>query len=72
MNRIIIYVLMMLLSINVFAENVNPGEASKGTIKGFVFDTNANKPLEYATIAIISKKDNQVDVWNRLETANGG
>lgn len=59
MNKIILS-LLMLISINVFAENVNPGGASKGTIKGFVFDTNANKPLEYATIAIISKKDNKV------------
>ncbi|MCK5169234.1 MAG: TonB-dependent receptor [Bacteroidales bacterium] len=59
MNKIIIYVLLMLLSINVFSDDIT-GDANKGTLKGFVFDANANQPLEYATISMTRKKDNQL------------
>ncbi len=60
MNKIIIYVLLTLLSIHVFADEGNTGDLSKGTLKGFVFDANANQPLEYATISMTRKKDNQL------------
>ncbi|MBU8892774.1 MAG: TonB-dependent receptor [Bacteroidales bacterium] len=59
MNKIILYVLLMFLSINVFSDDVT-GDANMGTLKGFVFDANTNQPMEYATISMTRKKDNQV------------
>ncbi|HAF28575.1 MAG TPA: hypothetical protein DCG75_05960 [Bacteroidales bacterium] len=59
MNKITLSLLLILLSTNIFAEDIT-GDASMGTLKGFVFDSNANQPLEYATITMIRKKDNQV------------
>jgi outer membrane receptor protein involved in Fe transport len=60
MNKIIFSIIIILYSINVFAEDTKPAEASLGSLKGFVFDSNTNQPLEYATIAMISKRDNKV------------
>jgi len=60
MNKIILSILIVLYSINVFAEDTKPAEASLGSLKGFVFDSNTDQPLEYATIAMISKRDNKV------------
>jgi len=60
MNKIILSILIILYSINVIAEDTKPAEASLGSLKGFVFDSNSNQPLEYATIAMISKRDNKV------------
>jgi len=60
MNKIIIYVLLMLLSINVYSDGISSESGSRGCLKGFVFDANANQPLEYATISMTRKKDNQV------------
>ena len=58
-NRIVLFILLISLSINVYSDDI-AGEASKGSLKGFVFDANANHPLEYATIAITRKRDNTV------------
>jgi outer membrane receptor protein involved in Fe transport len=60
MNKLILSILILFYSINVFSEDTKPTEASLGTLKGFVFDANSNQPLEYATIAMISKRDNKV------------
>ena len=60
MNKIILNILLIILSINVLADGGNTGDLSKGTLKGFVFDANANQPLEYATISMTRKKDNQL------------
>jgi outer membrane cobalamin receptor len=60
MNKIILSILIIIFSVNVFAEDTKPTEASLGSLKGFVFDSNSNQPLEYATIAIKSKTDNKV------------
>ena len=60
LKRIILFTLLFVLSTMVFADEINTGEASKGTLKGFVYDANANQPLEYATIAITRKRDNTV------------
>lgn len=59
-RRLIFLILIAGFSISTFAEENNPVEASKGTLKGYVFDETVNKPLEYATISIISKRDNKV------------
>lgn len=58
-NRIALFILLISLSINVYSDDIT-GDLSKGTLKGFVFDANANQPLEYATISMTRKKDNQV------------
>nr|MDA3952132.1 carboxypeptidase-like regulatory domain-containing protein [Bacteroidales bacterium] len=50
---------MILLSVNSFAEDP-VGEMKRGTLKGFVFNSGANQPLEYATISVIRKKDNTI------------
>ena len=60
MNRIIYSVLFILLSINVYSDEISGESGSRGCLKGFVFDANANQPLEYATISMTRKKDNQV------------
>ena len=59
-KRLIFGVLLLSLTVTTYAEETNPVEASKGTLKGFVFDTDANQPLEYATISIFSIKENKV------------
>ena len=58
-NRITLFVLLILLSINVFSDNITDA-AGKGSLKGFIFDANANQPLEYATIALVRKNDDKV------------
>lgn len=58
MNKITLSILLILLSINSFSEDIT-GD-TKGTLKGFVYDTDANQPLEYATITMIRKRDNQI------------
>lgn len=60
MNRIIYSVLFILLSINVYSDEISGESGSRGCLKGFVFDANANQPLEYATISMTRKKDNQL------------
>jgi outer membrane receptor protein involved in Fe transport len=50
---------LILLSVNSFAEDP-VGEMKRGTLKGFVFNSGANQPLEYATISVIRKKDNTI------------
>jgi outer membrane receptor protein involved in Fe transport len=47
----------MLLTNSVFSTETNPTETAGGSLKGFVFDVNANQPLEYATISMISKRE---------------
>ena len=60
MNKLIFSILILFYSINVFSEDTKPIEASLGTLKGFVFDSNSNQPLEYATISMTRKRNNQV------------
>lgn len=45
---------------NAFSIDNNEVAAAKGTVKGFVFDSLANQPLEYATISILKKEDNSL------------
>ena len=59
-RRILLGLLLLGFTIASFAEETNPVEASKGTLKGFVFDVEANQPLEYATISMVSMKDNKI------------
>ena len=58
MNKLILSILILFCSISVFAEDTKPADANLGTLKGFVFDSNSNQPLEYATVAIKNKSDN--------------
>jgi len=60
LKRIIFSILVTSISILAWADDTNPESAAGGSIKGFVYDHNSKQPLEYATITIIRKKDNQV------------
>lgn len=59
-KRLMIIVLSLGLSLITWAEETKPVEAAKGTLKGYVFDESVNQPLEYATVSLVRKKDNQV------------
>lgn len=59
-RTLFLWVLLIGLSTPLFSEETNPAEASKGILKGFVFDTEANVPLEYATISILSLEGGNV------------
>lgn len=56
-KRYLLIFAVLFLSANVFSAEEKPVESSGGTLKGFVFDVNANQPLEYATISMISKRE---------------
>lgn len=58
-KKLLLLVVLIGFSTLVFSE-VNPADASKGTLKGFVFDTNANQPLEYATVSMFSIREGKV------------
>ena len=46
--------------LNGFSLDVTPQGAPQGIIKGYVFDKNNNQALEYATISIVSLRNNKV------------
>ncbi|MFP4023293.1 MAG: TonB-dependent receptor domain-containing protein [Thiohalospira sp.] len=48
------------VSINAFAEEINSSELVKGNLTGYVYDSNVNKPLEYATISLINLETGSV------------
>jgi outer membrane cobalamin receptor len=58
-KKIVIAFLILGISLNAFAED-NNSELSKGNLTGYVFDSNENKPLEYATIALIDLENGSV------------
>lgn len=45
---------------NALSIDVSDASAVRGSMKGFVFDSLANQPLEYATISILKKEDNSL------------
>lgn len=57
-RKLFLLVLLTGFSTVVFSET-NPGEAAKGTLKGFVFDIDSDQPLEYATISVHSMRENK-------------
>lgn len=59
-RRLLLGLLLVSTVVTTLAEETNPVEATKGTLKGFVFDTESNQPLEYATISIFSIEENKV------------
>lgn len=60
LKKTILFTLLFVLSTMIFADETNPVDARKGTLKGFVFDIQTKQPLEYATVTMIRKRDNQV------------
>jgi len=60
LKRIIFIIVITSISILAWADETNPANTPGGSIKGFVYDQTSKQPLEYATITIIRKKDNQV------------
>ncbi|MGC9374135.1 MAG: TonB-dependent receptor domain-containing protein [Bacteroidales bacterium] len=59
-KKIVIAFLILGISLNAFAEEDNNSELSKGNLTGYVYDSNENKPLEYATIALINLENGSV------------
>ncbi len=57
-RKLFLLVLLIGFSTAVFSETI-PGEAPKGTLKGFVFDIDSDQPLEYATISVHSMRENK-------------
>ena len=57
MRNLFLLLLIVLGTNSVFSIETNPPETSGGSLKGFVFDVNANQALEYATISMISKRE---------------
>jgi len=60
LKQIILLIVITSISFLGRADDTNPENAAGGSIKGFVYDLTSKQPLEYATITIIRKKDNQV------------
>lgn len=69
LKRIFLFLAISILCQNVFSVNENDA-STKGTIKGFVFDSLSNQPLEYATISLIKADDNSV-VTGTITDATG-
>jgi hypothetical protein len=63
--------LMAALLISQSASSIDENDIlAKGSIKGFVFDSTANQPLEYATISLL-KADNNKVVTGTISDASG-
>ncbi len=60
LRRFFLITMLIGLSTIVFSEETNPPTAGKGTLKGFVFDTNVKQPLEYATVSMFSMREGKV------------
>lgn len=60
LKRVLLFFLLVSTSTVVFPEDIKTGDAGKGSLKGFIYDSSANQPLEYATISIIRKRDQQL------------
>ncbi|BDX38161.1 TonB-dependent receptor [Tenuifilaceae bacterium CYCD] len=60
---------VLLISQSAFSIDENDILA-KGSIKGFVFDSTANQPLEYATISLV-KADNKKVITGTISDASG-
>ncbi|HAF28488.1 MAG TPA: hypothetical protein DCG75_05510 [Bacteroidales bacterium] len=59
LKKVLLMILLLSCGMLVFSKE-NPAEISGGSLKGFVFDSNSNIPLEYATISLKKQKDNQI------------
>ncbi len=60
LKKLLLFTILLGVSSMAFSKEINSVEGSKGALKGFVFDSNVNQPLEYATITIIRKEDNKI------------
>ena len=58
-KRILLSIILISIFSVAFSEE-NPAEFPGGSVKGFVFDESSNIPLEYATISMKKKEDNQI------------
>jgi len=59
-KKIAFILLMIGLSVSAFPEEIEDSEMSKGNLTGYVYDESVNKPLEYATIALINLENGSV------------
>ena len=60
LKRLILFVLLFGTTFTSIADETNPAETSKGTLKGFVYDEKTSQPLEYATISLANQENGQV------------
>ena len=60
LRKIIIAFLIIGLSLHAFAEEINKTELSKGNLTGYVYDSEVDKPLEYATVSIINIENGSI------------
>ncbi|PKP37360.1 MAG: hypothetical protein CVT98_06180, partial [Bacteroidetes bacterium HGW-Bacteroidetes-15] len=63
------FILLLLFTIIGFSEEVSDAAASK-VIKGIVYDSQTNQPLEYATVSLI-RLDNNSLVTGTITDSNG-
>ncbi len=68
-KKILSLLAIVLICHNAFSIDKNDALA-KGSIKGFVFDSTANQPLEYATISLV-KADNNAIITGTISDASG-
>lgn len=68
-KKILSLVAIVLICHNAFSIDENDALA-KGSIKGFVFDSTASQPLEYATISLV-KADNNAVITGTISDASG-
>ncbi len=59
-RKLFLALLITGISISAFAEEINSSELSKGNLTGYVYDSNENKPLEYATISLVNLENGNV------------
>ncbi|MGM0503844.1 MAG: TonB-dependent receptor domain-containing protein [Bacteroidota bacterium] len=60
-RKIVIAFLIIGISLHAFAEEINKTEMSKGNLTGYVYDSEVDKPLEYATVSIINIENGNVE-----------
>jgi outer membrane receptor protein involved in Fe transport len=57
LRRLFFIAVVFGISLSAFSEETKPLEMRGGILKGFVFHVDADAPLEYATISMISKRE---------------
>lgn len=76
MNRALIPILLIILSLNLFAQKnqqiaVNTKPAAKGIVSGKILDNATNTPIEYANVLLLAKNNSQM-VSGIATDKNGG
>ena len=70
MNRLILTILFVTLAVTPLFSQQGPGTQREVTVTGKVIDKETSQPLEYATVAFFSKRQNKI-VTGGITDANG-